>query len=221
MGRFLNPGNEAFSEVIHSEIYVDKTPLLEYTNRVISTTSKFICSSRPRRFGKSITAEMLSAYYSKGSDSRELFADYAIHKAESFEKHLNQYDVIYLDMASVLGVTSPEDAVSYVKRNITEEVLDIYSEVKEAEALFDTLANLVIYTGNKIIMIIDEWDAPIRENGGNTEIQREYLLFLRSLFKNSGTTDKIFAAVYMTGILPIKKDGSQFAISDFEDEVMV
>ena len=110
---------------------------------------------------------------------------------------------------------------SYVKRNITEEVLDIYSEVKEAEALFDTLANLVIYTGNKIIMIIDEWDAPIRENGGNTEIQREYLLFLRSLFKNSGTTDKIFAAVYMTGILPIKKDGSQFAISDFEDEVMV
>lgn len=69
MGRFLNPGNEAFSEVIHSEIYVDKTPLLEYTNKVISTTSKFICSSRPRRFGKSITAEMLSAYYSKGCDS--------------------------------------------------------------------------------------------------------------------------------------------------------
>ena len=73
--------------------------------------------------------------------------------------------------------------------------------MKEAEALFDTLANLVTYTGNKIIMIIDEWDAPIRENGGKAEIQREYLLFLRSLFKNSGTTDKIFAAVYMTGIL--------------------
>ena len=108
-----------------------------------------------------------------------------------------------------------------MKRNITEEVLDIYSEVKEAEALFDSLAKLVIYTGNKIIMIIDEWDTPIRENGGNTEIQREYLLFLRSLFKKSGTTDKIFAAVYMTGILPIKKDGSQSAISDFEDEVMV
>ena len=86
MGRFLNPGNEAFSEVIHSEIYVDKTPLLEYTNKVISTTSKFICSSRPRRFGKSITAEMLSAYYSKGCDSRALFADYAICKASSFEK---------------------------------------------------------------------------------------------------------------------------------------
>ena len=80
MGRFLNPGNEAFSEVIHSKIYVDKTPLLEYTNKVISTTSKFICSSRPRRFGKSITAEMLSAYYSKGCDSRALFADYSIKR---------------------------------------------------------------------------------------------------------------------------------------------
>lgn len=164
---------------------------------------------------------MLCAYYDKTCDSKELFHDLKIAKDDKYLKYLNQYDVIYLDMASVLGVTSPEDAVSYVKRNITEEVLDIYSEVKEAEALFDTLANLVIYTGNKIIMIIDEWDAPIRENGGNTEIQREYLLFLRSLFKNSGTTDKIFAAVYMTGILPIKKDGSQFVISDFEDEVMV
>ena len=141
--------------------------------------------------------------------------------AAEYLKYLNQYDVIYLDMASVLGVTSSEDAVSYVKRNITEEVLDIYPEVKEAEALFDTLANLVTYTGNKIIMIIDEWDAPIRENGGKAEIQREYLLFLRSLFKNSGTTDKIFAAVYMTGILPIKKDGSQSAISDFEEFTMV
>ena len=134
MGRFLNPGNEAFSEVIHSEIYVDKTPLLEYTNRVISTTSKFICSSRPRRFGKSITAEMLSAYYSKGSDSRELFADYAIHKAESFEKHLNQYDVIHFDvqwcmmdagrMAPYVGFTEEE------VHDLCDRYGQIYEQVK-------------------------------------------------------------------------------------------
>ena len=89
---------------------------------------------------------MLCAYYDKTCDSKELFHDLKIAKDDKYLKYLNQYDVIYLDMASVLGVTSPEDAVSYVKRNITEEVLDIYSEVKEAEALFDTLANLVIYT---------------------------------------------------------------------------
>ena len=221
MGSYLNPGNEAFAVALNSEIYVDKTGLLTYTNKVMNTLQGYICNSRPRRFGKSITANMLTAYYSKGCSSKEMFSGLEISRAKDFEKHLNQYDVIYLDMASVLGVTSPEDAVSYVKRNIIEEVLDIYPEVKEAEALFDTLANLVTYTGNKIIMIIDEWDAPIRENGGKAEIQREYLLFLRSLFKNSGTTDKIFAAVYMTGILPIKKDGSQSAISDFEEFTMV
>ena len=115
MGRFLNPGNEAFSEVIHSEIYVDKTPLLEYTNKVISTTSKFICSSRPRRFGKSITAEMLSAYYSKGCDSRKMFSGLAISQTADFEKHLNQYDVIHLDIQWFLSnVSDPEQIVAYI-----------------------------------------------------------------------------------------------------------
>ena len=220
MGSYLNPGNSGFSNM-RNDVYVDKTEMISLINQTINTPRNLTCISRPRRFGKSFAAKMLCAYYDKTCDSKELFDDLKIAKDDEYLTYLNQYDVIYLDMASVLGVTSPEDAVSYVKRNITEEVLDIYPEVKEAEALFDTLANLVTYTGNKIIMIIDEWDAPIRENGGKAEIQREYLLFLRSLFKNSGTTDKIFAAVYMTGILPIKKDGSQSAISDFEEFTMV
>lgn len=220
MGSYLNPGNSGFSNM-RNDVYVDKTEMISLINQTINTPRNLTCISRPRRFGKSFAAKMLCAYYDKTCNSKELFDDLKIAKDDEYLKYLNQYDVIYLDMASVLGVTSPEDAVSYVKRNITEEVLDIYPEVKEAEALFDTLANLVTYTGNKIIMIIDEWDAPIRENGGKAEIQREYLLFLRSLFKNSGTTDKIFAAVYMTGILPIKKDGSQSAISDFEEFTMV
>ena len=89
--------------------------------------------------------------------------------------------------------------------------------MKEAEALFDTLANLVTYTGNKIIMIIDEWDATDSyENGGKQKSRESIYYFYGHYLKNSGTTDKIFAAVYMTGILPIKKDGSQSAISDFE-----
>ena len=220
MGSYLNPGNSGFSNM-RNDVYVDKTEMISLINQTINTPRNLTCISRPRRFGKSFAAKMLCAYYDKTCNSKELFDDLKIAKDDEYLKYLNQYDVIYLDMASVLGVTSPEDAVSYVKRNITEEVLDIYPEVKEAEALFDTLANLVTYTGNKIIMIIDEWDAPIRDNGGKAEIQREYLLFLRSLFKNSGTTDKIFAAVYMTGILPIKKDGSQSAISDFEEFTMV
>ena len=98
MGRFLNPDNGAFSEAVNSEIYIDKTRLLEYINQVINTTSKFICNSRPRRFGKSMTADMLSAYYSRGCDSKELFKNYEISTVSSYEKNLNKYDVIHFDV---------------------------------------------------------------------------------------------------------------------------
>ena len=98
MGRFVNPGNSLFQEALNSRIYVDKTGLLEYTNRVIDTTGKFICSSRPRRFGKTMTADMLTAYYSKNCDSDSLFADLEIGNSESFRTHLNQYDVIPFDV---------------------------------------------------------------------------------------------------------------------------
>ena len=98
MGVYLNPGNRLFAEAIGSEIYVDKTELIEHTNKVLGTLQKFICISRPRRFGKSMAADMLTAYYSKGCDSQDLFAGLKISEASDFKKHLNQYDVIHLDI---------------------------------------------------------------------------------------------------------------------------
>lgn len=98
MGMFVNPGNQAFQVAVNSEIYVDKTEMLEYTNKVMNTLQGYICNSRPRRFGKSITANMLTAYYSKGCDSQDLFAGLKISEASDFKKHLNQYDVIHLDI---------------------------------------------------------------------------------------------------------------------------
>lgn len=220
MGNYLNPGNSGFTTV-RNDVYVDKTGLIKLINETIDTPRCLTCISRPRRFGKSFAAKMLCAYYDKTCDSTELFDDLEISKDKEYQKYLNKYDVIYLDMSSVIGTTTPDDIVSYIIRNLTEEIVSVYPEVKRGESLFDTLANTVTYTGNKIVMIIDEWDAPIRETIGKVDVQKEYLLFLRSLFKNSGTTDKIFAAAYMTGILPIKKDGSQSAISDFEEFTMV
>ena len=131
MGRFLNPDNGAFSEAVNSEIYIDKTRLLEYTNRVINTTSKFICNSRPRRFGKSMTADMLSAYYSRGCDSKELFKNYEISTVSSYEKNLNKYDVIHFDVQWCMmdaGRMAP-----YV--GFTEaEVHDLFAERKRGNA---------------------------------------------------------------------------------------
>ena len=89
MGRFLNPDNGAFQTTLKSEIYVDKSELIAYTNKVIGTEQAFICNSRPRRFGKSITANMLSAYYSKGCDSEEIFKSLKISQMGSFKQYLN------------------------------------------------------------------------------------------------------------------------------------
>lgn len=218
MGNYLNPGNSGFAEV-RSGLYIDKSNMIKKINEVIGTTYKLSCISRPRRFGKSFATKMLCAYYDKTCDSSELFADLAIAKDEDYLKHLNKYDVIYLDMTNILSEVGDEKIVPYIRRKVSEELVKAYPDLDaDPESFTATLVNTVELTGNKIVAIIDEWDAPIREA---YETQREYLGFLRSLFKNSGATDKIFAAAYMTGILPIKKDGSQSAISDFQEYSMI
>ena len=217
MGTYLNPGNCGFADIRKGE-YVDKTNLIARINETIGTPEKLTCVTRPRRFGKSFAAQMLCAYYDKTCDSAPLFDDLAIAQSESYKKHLNHYDVIYLNMTDILGETSARDLIGFIKRNIVRELLEAYPALSVVEAFGATLVNAVQAAGSKFIMIIDEWDAPIREN---PEIHRDYLEFLRTLFKSSATTAKTFAAAYMTGILPIKKDGSQSAISDFNEYTML
>lgn len=221
MGVYLNPGNGGF-EVIRNSLYVDKSGMISLINDTIGTKQKLTCISRPRRFGKSFAAQMLCAYYDKTCDSSELFCDLEIaadeKKNSSYRKHLNKYDVIYLDMTNIMGKTRPQELVSFIETRVTEELLSAYPGQKPGRTFDETLLSTVEMTGNQFIMIIDEWDAPIREN---PKIQKTYLYFLRMLFKGSGTTDRIFAAAYMTGILPIQKDGSQSAISDFQEYSMV
>ena len=98
MGVYLNPGNNSFKQAINSKIYVDKTALIQYTNEAIDTMQRFICISRPRRFGKSMAANMLAAYYGKDCDSSEIFDKYKISKNETYGKNLNQYNVIFLNV---------------------------------------------------------------------------------------------------------------------------
>lgn len=218
MGAYLNPGNLAFTR-IRNDIYVDKTGLIALINDTIDTPRALTCISRPRRFGKSYVAKMLCAYYDKTCDSAELFCDLEIAQDIHYLDYMNQYDVIYLDMTTVMGELGSRDLISGIKKKITEELLQVYPQLRVDDTFFTaTLLSAVELAGNKFIAIIDEWDAPIREM---PERQEEYLHFLRTLFKSSGTTDKIFAAAYMTGILPIKKDGSQSAISDFQEYSMV
>jgi hypothetical protein len=220
MGNYLNLGNAGF-ESIRKGIYVDKTGLLSFINSTLGTKSKLTCVSRPRRFGKSFAAQMLCAYYDKTCDSRALFEDLKIAKDSSFEEHLNKYDVVYLDMTMFLtGTNNIKNVLSDISEHIIAEVRESYPEAKQAETLYETLANAAEAIGNKFIFIIDEWDALFREAKDDEEQQKEYIQFLRSLFKGS-LTDKSLAAAYITGILPIKKYGTQSAMTDFNEYSMV
>ena len=220
MSIYINPGNEGFRTVRNSE-YVDKSGMIEVINGTINTKSKLSCISRPRRFGKSTAAQMLCAYYDRTVDSSELFDDLEIAGKPSYKEHLNKYNVLYLDITSFIGETDAEGLMSFIRERIIKDVSRDMPECACEGSVIETLAGIVQATGRKFVAIIDEWDAVIRDDKFTDEERKDFLQFLRTLFKNSSATDRVFAAAYMTGILPIKKDGTQSAISEFIEYTML
>lgn len=220
MGVYFNPDHSNFQKIINSDIYVDKTGLLAYTNSVINTMQGYVCVSRPRRFGKSIAANMLAAYYSRGCDSREMFSGFEIAKEDSFEKHLNQYNTIFLNMQEFLSQSEDmDDMLKLIKKSVLWELLEEYPNLRYFNTKNLTRTMQDIYNNMKcpFIIIIDEWDCVFRENRMNREAQERYLDFLRDLMKDKGY---IYLA-YMTGILPIKKYGTHSALNMFDEFSML
>ena len=229
VGIYVNPGNIAFQRINNSE-YVDKTQIIDLINARIGTNNNLVCISRPRRFGKSFAAQTLSAYYDCSCDSHALFDDKKIAKCESYTEHLNQYNVICFDVTSFVSVARrTQRPLSDVPNMITEalqkELVETHSQLRPDMSLTECILRCVEGTkdepGRKFVFIIDEWDAVIREAKDEPATQKQYLDLLREWFKNIAFTPKVVAAAYMTGILPIKKDGSQSAISDFKEYTMV
>ena len=223
MGRFVNPDNSAFQVALNSEIYVDKSELLEYTNRVMDTKQAMICNSRPRRFGKSITADMLVAYYSRGCDSLQMFSGLKISQAESFRKKLNQYDLIHLDIQwCSMDAGTPENTVEYINRNVISELQELYPKIlsENIQTAYGAMSCINAATGQKFVVIIDEWDVLIRDEAANQKVQEEYINFLRGMFKGSEPT-KFLHLAYLTGILPIKKLKTQSDLNNFDQFTML
>ena len=160
MGRYLNPYNEGFAESVRSKIYVDKTGLIACTNDCLSTEQKFICVSRPRRFGKSMALKMLAAYYSCGCDSRDLFQGLKIEEDPAFGEHLNQYDVIYLDIARFLTGAKGVPVTECIEKKVLEEVYDEYGGILSSNVtgLEDALGRLYEKNRRKFIFLIDVLD---------------------------------------------------------------
>ena len=223
MGRFLNPGNGAFQTTLNSEIYIDKSILLAYTNKVLGTEQAFLCNSRPRRFGKSITANMIAAYYSRGCDSRKMFSELKISKLDSYEANLNKYDVIHLDVQwCMMDAGSVDNTVEYMNQSVLKELVDEYGDVIPAtvKTVYGAMSYINAATGNRFVIIIDEWDVLIRDEASNQKVQDEYINFLRGMFKGLEPS-KYVALAYLTGILPVKKLKTQSALNNFEEYTML
>lgn len=233
MGTYINKGNLAFKKILNSK-YVDKSKFIAVVNSTIDSEEQFICATRCRRFGKSMMAKMLCAYYDKSCDSRELFKGLKIEQDSSFEQHLNKYNVLYLDVTSFTTYTKYHGHTTQsINETMTEEVKEAFPNVrfKQDADLMECLQAIYNQTGERFYFIIDEWDAICREFPERRKFKDspstveptemdEYVMFLRRLFKSQGS-DEVFVGVYMTGILPMIKYNTESALNNFREYSMI
>ncbi len=223
MTMYLNQNNSKFQKYLKNKIHIDKSLLIKETNACFRAGSfKFMCVTRPRRFGKTLALSMLNAYYSKGCDSRELFKDLAIAKDPSFEKHLNKHNVLWIDLAKVYtGLKDPSLFVDELSRLLIAELAKAYPEVSlEGLSLGDAIGEIKERTGDTFIFLIDEWDVIYREQPNDRKLCDSFTMLLRNLFKSSDISS-CFDLVYMTGILPIRRTSSQSGLNVFKECTML
>ncbi len=216
MGIYLNPGNRMFQTLLNSEFYVDKSEIVSFMNERIGRENRFVAVSRPRRFGKSVDANMLVAYYSRGCDSHAQFEGLALALNPTFEQHLNAHDVIRVDVQRLIGRGGGiQNVVKTFQVEVAREIRAAWPDniPDYAKSLQQVLDYASDAKGSGFVFVIDEWDCPMREAADNEALQRAYLDLLRDLFKGAPYVD----AAYMTGILPIRKYGNHSALNLFDE----
>ena len=216
MGQYVNPGNRNFQISRNSEIYVDKSMLIEKTNAALDTEKRFICVSRPRRFGKTMAANMLAAYYGRNQDASPLFDDLVIATSKDYKLHLNQHDVIMLNIQTFLSRSANvTEMLDLLRKKVSEELMKAHPEIiyGQPEDFMEVMFDTFHHTQQPFVILLDEWDCLFREYKGDLEAQKEYLDFLRLWLKGQ----PYVGLAYMTGILPIKKYGSHSALNMFSE----
>ena len=229
MGQYLNPGSQRYQMTVNSKIFVDKTEMILYLNSILNTQQRFVSVSRPRRFGKSIAADMVCAYYDREANDRELFEKRMLSKcsqtgAESeeiiWDKYLGKFDVIRIVMTKfVKKNVTVREALEKMQRLVIRDYKKAYPDVAlfDENDLIQTLDDVYAENDRQVVVVIDEWDAFFRERKDDKEGQKEYLDFLRDLLKDNAHV----ALAYMTGILPIKKYGKHSALNMFTEYSMM
>ena len=229
MGIYLNPGKTAYEEVVNSDIFVDKTPMIRYLNSVVKTEQKYVSVSRPRRFGKTVAAKMICAYYDREAKSRQLFEKLKLaeavpgkagEQAPGWDVYLNKFDVIRLVMTDFFKKDKAVDTgLEKMQKLVCRDIKKKYPEADyfDLTDLPQTMADVYEATGHQFVIVIDEWDAIFRLFRNDSDGQAKYLDFIRDWLK-----DKDYIALaYMTGILPIKKYGEHSALNMFTEYSMM
>ena len=221
MSTYINIGNKAFLSARNGE-YVDKSELISVINQTLFTKRRFSCVTRCRRFGKSLAAKMLCAYYDQSCDSRALFEDLKIVKNPTFEQHLNKYPVIYLDMTAFVTRYHDESIVKQIDSELKADICKSFPNIdtQDSDDLMEYLIRIANQQQQQFLFIIDEWDAICREFKPGTKAMDSYVNWLRRLFKDVNANN-VFAGVYLTGILPIKKYKTESALNNFTEYSMV
>ena len=222
MGTYINRGNSEFRDIVAHE-YVDKSSLIPLVNATLNSENRYSCVTRCRRFGKSMAARMLCAYYDKSCDSRELFRGLKVEQDKSFDTYLNKYYVICVDMTDfTTRYRNEREIVKIIQYKIINDVLLEFPQIirQEDDDLMEILSRISQNTGERFVMIIDEWDAILREMGTDDYIVTAYVDLLRRLFKGSNS-NIVFAGAYLTGILPIKRSNTESALNNFREYTMI
>ena len=223
MGIFVNPGNNRFRKTLNSKIYVDKSPMINELNELIGTDDGFVCMSRARRFGKTMMTNLMSAYYSKNCDSREIFENLKLSKQEGWDMYLNSINVIQIDLQGFYSIIKDKSRViDKLQADVVNELRMQFPSVKiPADAVIaDTIYNIHNELGETFVIIIDEYDVLIRDKSAPESLRNEYIDFLNALFK-SNTTKEAISLAYLTGILPIYREIVQSKLNNFTEYTML
>ena len=222
MGNYINPGNENLKMALNSEIFVDKSLVLKKFCALLNSNQRFVCVSRPRRFGKTTVRSLIEAFFSKGYDSYSLFQDLKIAGEPCFKENLNKYNVLSIDMGFFYSNSVNKEAVL---ENLRTELLEDFKkefrdiEFSETDSIAKMIQRVYDKTNIKFVITIDEYDVIVREKMSD-EIIRNYCELLNSLFKGDPLS-KAIALAYITGILPIVRDRVQSKLNNFKESTML
>ena len=221
MGIYLNPTTpyEEYKMIKHTRFFVDKSVIIdEILTSLVLDAQKYICITRPRRFGKTVMANMLGAYFEESVDAHDIFEDSKIRSSRYYEEYINKYPVIYIDFSEISKDCSEyKNYIDRIQTGLYQDFSNKYPQLKLQKeiAIWDLLSKIYNETGQKFIFIMDEWDAVFHMPFITEEDKQNYLLFLKSMLKSKPYVE----LAYMTGILPIAKysDGSELNMFDEYD----